>query len=242
MKVPISNDYEGVTVHTMDAVHRSGPVFYASLAGDAETCKHLLISTLWDHLVTVESPLRQNSKSSSGAALPIQVVRGQLGRPQLLVGECRGPAISFSEGGGKVWAALAADESDLGIDVAGSDEFLGDYPFQRVFHPHELEHAMNLTVGNRAGAAALLWSVKEAVAKALGCAFHLVEPRHIDVSPPAGGVAGEGDSYTFSVGLTGKAQERFPLVERRSLWVHSLPLGTLWLSIALLDRSLTGHE
>ena len=226
----------------MDAVHRGGPVFYASLARDAETCKKLLISTLWDHLMAVESPLRQHSQSSSGAALPIRVVRGQLGRPHLLVGECRGPAISFSEGGGKVWAALSGDESDIGIDVAGSDEFRGDYPFQRVFHPHEMEHAVNLTGGNPAEAAALLWSVKEAVVKALGCAFHLVEPRHVNVYPSAGGTAGEGEGYTFPVGLTGKAQERFPLAASQSLWVHSLPRGTMWLSIALLNRRTTDHE
>jgi len=242
MKVPVSNDYERVPVHQLDAVHRREPVFYASLAGDAETCKHLLLSTLWDHLMTVESPLRHHSQSASGAAFPIQLVRGQLGRPQLMVGKDWGPAISFSEGGGKVWAALSGGESDIGIDVAGSDEFLGNYPFQRVFHPHEMQHAVKLTDGNPAEAAALLWSVKEAVGKALGCAFHLVEPRHIIVYPSAGDAAGGIYGYTFPVALTGKAQERFPLVERGSFWVHSRPQGTMWLSIALLNRSSTGHE
>jgi len=242
MKVPISHDYGGVPVHQMDAVHRRGPVFYASLAGDNETCKHRLISTLWDHLGATENPLWHYSQSSSGTAFPLQVVRGLLGRPHLLVGESQGPTISFSEGGGKVWAALAGDESDVGIDVAGRDEFLGDYPIHRVFQPQELQHAVRLTGGDLAAAAALLWSVKEAVVKALGCAFHLVEPRHINVYPSAGGAAGEGEGYTFSVGLTGKAQERFPRDERRSLWVHSHLQGTMWLSIALLNRSSTGHE
>ena len=231
-------DSKEITVHQLDAVQQRGPVFYASLARDNETCKHLLISALWDHHMAVESPLRHHSQSPSGTAFPLQVVRGQLGRPQLLVGESPGPAISFSNGGGKVWAALAGDGSALGIDAAGSDEFLGDYPFQRVFHHQELEHAVRLTGGNRAAAAALLWSVKEAVAKALGCAFHLVAPRHITICP----ATGEGAGYSFSVELTGKARERFPLVESRSFWVHSLPQGTLWLSIALLDRSSTGHE
>ena len=235
-------DSEEITVHQMNTVHRKRPVFYASRARDNETCKHLLISTLWDHLGATENPLWNHRQSSSGAAFPIQVVRGLLGRPHLLVGESRGPAISFSEGGGKVWAALAGDESDIGIDVAGRDEFLGNYPFHRVFQPQELQHAVRLTGGDLAEAAALLWSVKEAVVKALGCAFHLVEPRHINVYPSAGGVAGEGKGYTFAVGLTGKAQERFPLDERRSLWVHSRPQGTMWLSIALLNRCSTGHE
>jgi len=242
MKVAISNDCDGVTVHQLDAVHRRGPVFYACLASENENCKHRLISTLWEHLMTVKSPVRQHSQSSSGAALPIQVVRGLLGRPQLLVGESQGPAISFSEGGGKVWAALAGDESAIGIDVAGRDEFLGDYPFQRVFQPQELQHALMLTGGDPAEASAMLWSVKEAVVKALGCAFHLVEPRHVNVYPSAGGTAGEGEGYGFSVGLTGKALERFPLADSQSLWVHSLPHGTTWLSFALLDRSSTDHE
>ncbi|MGA7826405.1 MAG: 4'-phosphopantetheinyl transferase superfamily protein [Geobacteraceae bacterium] len=242
MKVSISPDCERVIVHRMDPVHQRGPVFYASLARENENCRDLLVSALWDHLLAVGSPLRPYCQSSRGAALPIQLAYGLLGRPHLLVGESPGPAISFSEGSGRVWAALSGDESDIGIDVAGTDEFHKEYPFQRVFQPHELQHALMLTGGDPAEASALLWSVKEAVVKALGCAFHLVEPRHINVYPSAGGMAGEGEGYGFSVGLTGKARERFPLADSRSLWVHSRPLGTMWLSIALLDRSATGHE
>jgi hypothetical protein len=235
-------DSEEITVHQMDAVHRRGPVFYAALTRDAETCKHLLTSTLWNHHMAVESPLRHHGQSSSGAAFPIRVVCGPLGRPHLLVGECKGPAISFSSGGGKVWAALCGDDSDIGIDVAGSDEFQGEYPFHRVFHAEELEHALILADGELQQASALLWSIKEAVVKALGCAFHLVEPRHINVYPAAGDVAGGGDGYTFPVALTGKAKERFPMAAGSALLVRSLPQGKMWLSIALLDRSLEGHE
>lgn len=242
MKVPISHDCERITVYRMDPVHQRGPVFYASLARENENCKDLLISALWDHLVAVGSPLWPYCQFSSKAALSLQLVSGPLGRPQLLVGEYQGPAISFSEGGGKVWAALSGDDSDIGIDVAGRDEFHKEYPFQRVFQPQELQHALMLTGGDPAEASALLWSVKEAVVKALGCAFHLVEPRHINVCPSAGGTAGEGEGYGFSIGLTGKAQKRFPLVDSQSLWVHSLPHGTMWLSIALLNRGTTDHE
>ena len=135
--------------------------------------------------------------------------RGPLGRPHLLVGEYRGPAISFSEGGGKVWAALCGDESDIGIDVAGTDEFQREYPFHRVFHAQELHHALRLAGGDLEKASALLWSIKEAVVKALGCAFHLVDPRQITVYPSAGE---EDGGYTFPVGLSGKALERFPML------------------------------
>ena len=249
MGVNVSKDCEGVTDHTMNPVHQDGPVFYTSLTRDTATlkgqgqdgggAKHLLISILWEHLVAMKSHLWNHCQSSTKAAFPIQVASGRLGRPYLLVGEDAGPAISFSAGGGKVWAALCGDESCIGIDVAGSDEFQSDYPFQRVFHPEELEHALKLTGGVMEEASALLWSIKEAVVKALGCAFHLVDPLHITIYPL---VESSGGGYTFPVDVSGKALVRFPLAGGRALRVHSLPQGALWLSIALVNRKSTVHE
>jgi len=235
---------EEIAIHTVNPVQGRGPVLFASLqrpdchGTNGEDAKHRLVSTLWDHLAAMESPLWKRWESSTRGELPIQVIRGPLGRPHLLLGEYRGPAISFSEGGGKVWAALSGDESDIGIDVAGADEFPGEYPFPRVFHPEELEHALSLADGDHGRASALLWSVKEAVVKALGCAFHLVDPRQITVHPAAGG----NGEYAFPVSLTGKAMMRFPMASDRTLWVRSFPEREMWLSVALLDRSATGHE
>lgn len=241
MRVNMAMDSEEETVHAVSFANRRGPVFYASLpcgSFTSETLKRRLVSTLWDYLAAIGSPIWKHRQSSDRAAFPIQVVRGLLGRPHLLLGEYRGPAISFSEGGGKVWVALCGDESDIGIDVAVTDEFPGEYPFRRVFHPHELQHALWLTGGDLEKASALLWSIKEAVVKALGCGFHLVDPRQITVYPSAGGNGG----YTFPVGLSGKALVRFPITAGQSLWVRSLPQRKIWLSIALLNRRPTGHE
>jgi phosphopantetheinyl transferase (holo-ACP synthase) len=83
------------------------------------------------------------------------------------LGEDLGPAISFSESGGKVWAALCGDASDIGMDVAGPDAFRREYPFHRAFHSQELQHALRLAGGDLEKASALLWSIKEAVVKAL---------------------------------------------------------------------------
>ena len=260
-EVDMTEDCQVLTIHAMSFVHRRGPVFYASLplgpsadetlkecgthvAGD----KHLLVSTLWDHLVALDSPLWKRYQSSPKAAFPIKVVRGLLGRPHLLLGKYQGPAISFSEGGGQLWAALCGDDSDMGIDVAGTDEFQCGYPFHRVFHPQELQHALRLTGGDLEKASAMLWSIKEAVVKALGCAFHLVDPRQITVYPSEEGEAGgaiaepilEDCGYTFPVDLSGKALVRFPIAKRGSLWVRSIPQRKMWLSIALLDRRLAG--
>jgi phosphopantetheinyl transferase len=249
MSVALTHDREGVTVHTMSPIHQGGPVYYASLPRDTETrqghrtnaeeVRHLLVSTLWDHLAAMENPLWKHCQSSGRTPDPIQLVCGLLGRPHLQVGKFRGPAISFSEGGGKVWAALCGDESDIGIDVAGSDEFQGEYPFQRVFHPEELQHALRLADEDPEEAAALLWSVKEAVVKALGCGFHLVDPRLIHVYPSPGRTGG---GYSFPVGLSGKALERFPAAAGQHLRVRSLPQGKLWFSAALVKRSPAVHE
>ncbi len=237
----MAKECQKLAVHAVGFVHRRGPVFYASTPCAAETLKgcgtnsagekRRLVSSLWDHLVAMKSPLRKLGPSSNSADLPLQVVRGLLGRPHFLLGDCQGPAISFSEGGGKVWAALCGDESDIGIDVAGPDEFQREYPLHRVFHPQELQHALRLAGGDLGQASALLWSIKEAVAKALGCAFHLVAPRQITVYPSVGGES----EYTFPVGLSGKALLRVPIAAGRSLWVRSLPQRKRWLSIALLD-------
>jgi phosphopantetheinyl transferase len=224
----------------MNPVHRMGPVCYASLPGDTEPpkghgtngeeAKHRLVSILWDHLVKIDSPLRTFCLSSNRAAFPIQMVHDPLGRPHLRLGEHRGPAISFSTAGKEVWAALCGDGSDIGIDVAESAEFQDGYPLHRVFHAPELHQALELAGGDLAGAAALLWSIKEAVAKALGCAFHLVDPRDIHVYPSAV----EPGGPAFSVRLSGKAGMRFPMADQTSITVHSLAQAGAWLSIATL--------
>jgi len=241
MGVDVAKDCQGISVHAVSFDHRGGPAFYASLPGDGETLKgcrangagdkNHLVSILLDHVVAMESPLWKCRHSFDRAAFPIHVVHSPLGKPYLLLGEYRISAISFSEGGGKVWAALCGDESDIGIDVAASDEFQGEYPLRRVFHDQELQHALRLTGGDLEKASALLWSIKEAVVKAMGCAFHLVAPRQLHVHPSTGG----GMGYTFPVCLSGKALVRSSIGAGRSIWVRSFPQKKMWLSIALLS-------
>jgi phosphopantetheinyl transferase (holo-ACP synthase) len=92
---------------------------------------------------------------------------------------------------------------------------------------------LELAGGDSAEAAALLWSIKEAVAKALGCAFHLVDPRDIHVHPSTE----EDGGPAFSVSLSGKALVCFPMAGRRPIAVRSLPQAETWLSIAALNWS-----
>lgn len=255
MEEIMSMDLVEITVDTMNAVHRRGPVFYASIpcwpcntasnngnVSNKEKSRHHLVYTLWDHLAAIESPLWKRCGSFNRDAISIQVRRGPLGQPYLLLGGYRGPGISFSEYGGKVWAALCGDDSDIGIDVAGTDEFQRKYPFHRVFHPEELQLALRLVDGDLENASALLWSVKEAVVKALGCAFHLVDPLQITIYPSEDGETEENAGHTFRVAMSGKALRRFPGATHGCLSVRSLPQRKMWLSIALLNRRTTGHE
>jgi phosphopantetheinyl transferase len=227
MRADVIKDCQKITVKAVRFTQQRGTVLYAYSPCDraSRTADNIhLVSILLEHL--------------AGVVSPIQIVHDQLGRPQLLLGECEGPAISFSEGGGKIWAALCPDTSDIGIDAAGTDEFPKEYPFGRVFHAQELQYALRLAGGDSEKAAALLWSVKEAAVKALGCAFHLVDPRQIHVYPSAA----ENDGWhTFTVCLSGKALERFPIASRCIL-VRSLFQEKMWLSIALLNRQLVRTE
>ena len=233
-------------IFTMRFGHGEGPVFYASLpmassreqnpqgcGTHMEKEKLRLVSMLLDHFGTMENRHQKGRPYFNRIAWPVRVVNGFLGRPRLLVGELGGPAISFSEYGKEVWGALSGDAFDIGIDVAGGDEFCGQYPFDRVFHAHELAHALKWVGNDLEKASALLWSIKEAVAKALGCGFHLVDPKQIMVYP-AEGAPEENGTHTFPVGLSGKAATRFPESAGKSLRVRSLFLEKMWLSIALL--------
>jgi phosphopantetheinyl transferase len=251
IETAVVQDREEVIVQTVRLVPGGGVVFYASAPENSATStvgaacrtenRRRLVTILWEHLRARGSSLWKRPHFSERAAFPIQLVHDTLGRPRLRLGQHPGPAISFSTAGEAVWAALCGDGSEIGIDMASSSEFQEGYPLHRVFHEQELERALELAGENPARAAALLWSIKEAVAKALGCAFHLVDPRDIHVQPSAA----VDDGLAFSVRLSGKALMRFPMADRRPITVRSLPRAGTWLSIAALNwprHQVTGQN
>ncbi len=247
MDVVMAMDCRRITVHTLSFLNEKGSALYGSLPCAGETSKegrtigevdkHFLVTILWDHLMAMKNPPWKFYHTSNRQDLPIRVVCNRLGKPYLILGEHQGPAISFSEGGGKVWAALCGDGSEIGIDMAGPYEFKGEYPFHRVFHEQEFRHALSLTLGDVEQASALLWSVKEAVVKAIGCAFHMVEPKQVHVYPS---VAGEG-VYAFPVRISEKVLEHLHVGAGRCMWVYSLPQRQGWFSIAHLDRNVNEY-
>lgn len=103
--------------------------------------------------------------------------RTDLGQPVLLAanGRSLSCSVSFTSLGGQLWVAVSAAPG-LGVDVTAAAEFAPPYPEDRVFAPGERLAALDLCPVAPADALSLLWSLKEAAAKALGTGFHRVEP------------------------------------------------------------------
>lgn len=129
-----------------------------------------------------ETPGLQRSLAASllarlpSAPQDFLLARDTLGKPSALstAGESLPFGLSFSHYAGWLWAAVT-EATDVGIDASGPEEFSPPYPDQRAFTANELDVASQF-VASPPEARALLWSVKEAAAKALGTGFHKVEP------------------------------------------------------------------
>jgi phosphopantetheinyl transferase len=166
--------------------------------------------------------------SQAGGLQDLTLERSILGKPHLLVGGVPGPAVSFSWSAGQRWAALGASKSWIGLDAASPGEFAGAYPLHRVFRVAEWQAAASLTGRDREEAAALLWSVKEAVVKARGCGYHFFGPRRIRIE--FAGLGPQGPCWRghleapFSDLVPQGGPEDFPIA--------SVRLDKVWLSLA----------
>jgi phosphopantetheinyl transferase len=165
----------------------------------------------------------------------VELVEGFLGKPELFVGGERGPSVSFSHAIGSTWAALCRSGASVGIDATDPDEFVGSYPFHRAFHADELELAAVAAAGNRLEAAALLWSAKEAVVKALGCGFHLIGPLDVRILPTSWSRGMAKALVDFSE----RARARFQTLHDTTVRVASFRESQLWISAALSSRTAT---
>ena len=150
------------------------PVIYASdLAGPG--AKEPLVRRLLACL-----PGQETGGAGPG---PVSLELTALGQPRLFLGGQSGPAVSFSQAAGRIYAALTCT-GQVGVDAAMPAEFEAGYPMARAFRPAELDWARPLAGGAPSGAAALLWSLKEAAVKALGVGFHFLDPLAVEVVSP----------------------------------------------------------
>ncbi len=164
-------------------------MIFGSIGNRAEA-RERLVARLLGRLLH----LSQHELSLS-VGLPVLKADG-LGRPFLSLPSRAAPSVSLSHCGSRTWACLAWTAA-VGIDVASPGEFRAPYPFARVFHRGEMEEAGKFCGRPLHDRAALLWALKEAAVKALGCGFNFFDPLDVRVKvckPMDGGLHSEVDA------------------------------------------------
>ena len=108
-----------------------GPVLYASdLAGPG--AKERLVRRLLASL-----PGQDTGFASQPERWPVSLELTALGQPRLRLKGQPGPAVSFSQAAGRLWAALTP-AGQVGVDVALPSEFEAGYPWARAFRTRNL--------------------------------------------------------------------------------------------------------
>ena len=161
----------------------------------------------------------------------LEITSDDFGAPHLVMQGAEGPGISFSYSKGTIWAALCREGLRCGIDAALGNDFTDDYPFQRVFSGEEIKDFLPVTDGSTSEAAALVWSAKEAVVKALGCAFHLVDPLEVRIR-----LSGElGEAIHLSAELNARVQERLSEHRIPRVSLATVLMRHTWVSLAVMN-------
>ena len=174
---PTCDSSEQGTIHTLPRIVLGASIVLAS-AESRPGAGPCLALTLLRALARMDP---RWSAPPDENALTLQ--KSALGRPGLLLWGEQGPSLSFSHGGGRIWAAMCGT-GNVGIDVSYPEEFAGGYPFARAFRPEELEYAGALCPNDPARGAALIWSAKEASVKTTGTGFNLYDPLRVQVGTP----------------------------------------------------------
>jgi phosphopantetheinyl transferase (holo-ACP synthase) len=158
------------------------------------------------------------------------------GKPVVMTGNKRLVSASFSRSDDKIWCLICIGNNKCGIDVARCSEFNNCYPHHRAFLKAELSDAADMTCCEISDSAAMVWSGKEAVVKALGCAFRLVDPLGIRIYVKKF----EGDICWSSAELLGSGINTSSVSAEPGIVVKSRRHGNDWLSIAAV--SLEFHD
>jgi len=168
---------EAASPQVLSGLGPTAPVIYASAQVGAGAKERLV------HRLLVSLPGQETGGAGQPAPGTVSLELTALGRPLLFLYGQPGPAVSFSQAAGRLWAALTST-GQVGVDAALPTEFEAGYPMARAFRPAELDWARPLSGGGTPGAAALLWALKEAAVKALGVGFHFFDPLAVEVFDP----------------------------------------------------------
>lgn len=190
--------------------------------------KPMLVFELWRRLRSShENDLRLAKLDLS---YELELVVDDFGKPVLLVSGQVGPSVSFSYSGARLWASLCTHFEHFGLDAALPVDFGLDYPVRRVFEDEEYERCLDLTSACPSEAAALLWSAKEAVAKAAGYGFRLFSPLDVKVFPKPD----SSSPFEFFSYISKPGRMKAKIFKNAPILVKSFKSRTEWISIAAL--------
>ncbi len=162
----------------------------------------------------------------------LELSKTRLGKPIFISAQQSALTVSFSYVQADAWAAISEFPWACGVDAASAREFDHKFPVEKVFSLEEFE-AGRLIEKDRNSLIALLWSAKESVVKAVGCGFHLIAPRAIELSI----VSGAADILRFVGRLHGPSSDRGFLCSSANIAVESFRRGSAWISVALRQES-----
>ena len=132
---------EAAAPQVLSGLGPGDPVIYASdLAGAG--AKERLVRRLLASL-----PGQETDGAGQSAPGPVSLELTALGQPRLFLGGQPGPAVSFSQAAGRIYAALTP-AGQVGVDAAMPAEFEAGYPMARAFRPAELDWARPLSGGD----------------------------------------------------------------------------------------------
>lgn len=191
--------------------------------------KTMLAGALWKALGRAEHDVIQSTRQAGA-----KIISGGLGRPLLAVKGRWLTNVSFAYSDAELWAVMCCPIWSCGIDVAWAQEFGADYPYHRAFSREELSSTLTVMGCDRDEAAALLWTAKEAVVKATGCGFHLVDPHDVRVAViRCRDTVCELQAHVTHRGRTAPARSNEMRVA-----VRSARSGKYWVSVVMIEKEL----
>ncbi len=222
-----------VRVNSLVQFLKAGSVFRASVRDPGpkadKRSRELRKRVLGRHLLR-HSSMEARPWSESPV---IRIVNDSLGKPRVLCGSTSAPPVSFAHVGTRTWGAICPRGAAVGIDVARAAEFNRGYPFSRAFCEEDVVVTLEKTNGDKQEAAAMLWSAKEAVVKAIGCGFHLLDPLDVRVVP----WFEVGSEHILRGQVRGRSLEMLVPSTRLDVPVAAVREESAWVCTALLDRA-----
>jgi phosphopantetheinyl transferase (holo-ACP synthase) len=162
----------------------------------------------------------------------LRLSKTRFGKPIFISAQQASFTVSFSYVQTDAWAAISEFPWVCGVDAASACEFDYKFPVEKVFSSEEFE-AGRLVEKDKNSVIALLWSAKESVVKAVGCGFHLMSPRAIELSV----VSSSPDILRITARLQHPLSARGFICASANVDVESFRRGSAWISVALRQET-----